>query len=114
LVMTEADIVAQVAFLLTWSLINFLWIAIIRSPAPAAALSLTMVGLLVLLSEFKRDHLVETVTFVDVMLIDPDTISYLLAAWPDIRWAAAVGAGIGVGARVLGWFLRWFCLRRRG
>ena len=45
---TETDLVAALAFLLTWGVLNFFWLGLLRRPAVAAALSLTMVVILVL------------------------------------------------------------------
>jgi hypothetical protein len=35
---TETDLVAALAFLLTWGLLNFFWLGLLRRPAVAAAL----------------------------------------------------------------------------
>ena len=59
----------------------------------AASLSLVMVVVLILLSQFKQDILIMSANFVDVMLIDADTISFLLTVFPEL--AARVGAVAG-------------------
>ena len=78
LIRTEDDPVPRLAFVLAWGLLNFTWLALLRRPAVSAALSLVMVVVLCLLSQFKQDILIMTANFVDVMLIDADTISFLM------------------------------------
>ena len=86
LLRTEDDFVPGLAFLLTWGLLNFVWLILLRRPAVAASLSLVMVVVLILLSQFKQDILIMSANFVDVLLIDADTISFLLTVFPDLRW----------------------------
>src|SRR5438105_3456981 len=52
---TEADIVARLAFVLTWGILNFIWLGLTRRPAVSAALSLTIVVVLILASRLKYD-----------------------------------------------------------
>src|SRR5947207_2645923 len=78
LLYTEDDLIARLAFLFTWGLLNFLWLLLLRRPSVAASLSLVMVVVLILLSQFKQDILIMSANFVDVMLIDADTASFLL------------------------------------
>ncbi|HEX9143749.1 MAG TPA: hypothetical protein VGA09_05705, partial [Candidatus Binatia bacterium] len=69
MVATEVDVVAKVAFLLTWAFLNFFWLALFRRPLAAAAISIEFVAVLILLSQLKHDKLWMTVDFVDVMII---------------------------------------------
>ncbi len=90
---TEADRVAIAAFLLSWGLLNFFWLALVRRPAVAALLSLKLIVALTLLSRFKFDKLWMTVDFVDVMIIDRDTSAFLLTVFPALRgWLALIAA----------------------
>jgi hypothetical protein len=90
---TEADRVAIAAFLLSWGLLNFFWLALVRRPAVAALLSLELIVALTLLSRFKFDKLWMTVDFVDVMIIDRDTSTFLLTVFPALRgWLALIAA----------------------
>ena len=50
----------------------------------AAALSLALIAALILLSQFKHDILLMTVNFVDLMVIDADTFSFLLQIFPQL------------------------------
>src|ERR1700684_2192218 len=55
MVVTEVDFAARFAFLLSWGILNFFWIALLRRPALSGALSLTLVVVLILLSRLKHD-----------------------------------------------------------
>src|ERR1044072_1678492 len=76
---------ARTGFLLSWGILNFLFIALLRRPALSGALSLTLVVVLVLLSRFKHDVVQMTANFVDLMVIDRDTTAFLLTAFPGLR-----------------------------
>src|SRR5579871_2831256 len=80
--LTEADIVAKLCFLLSWGVLNFFWLTLTRRPVVSAALSLLMIVLLVLVSRLKFDIIWMTANFLDVMIIDQDTISFLLSIMP--------------------------------
>src|SRR5262245_15344377 len=81
----EVDLVAKAAYLLVWGLLNFLWLILFRRPIAAALISLEFIVALILLSQFKHDKLWMTVDFVDLMIIDQDTLAFLLAAIPSLR-----------------------------
>src|SRR5262245_58288866 len=66
------------SFILTWGALNFFWLIQLRRPGISAALSLSMVLLLIQVSEFKYKVIWTVANFVDVMIIDPDTISFLI------------------------------------
>src|ERR1700693_6137249 len=82
--LTEADFVAKLDFLLAWGILNFFWLGLTRRPAVAAALSLTMMVILILVSRLKYDIIWMTANFLDVMIIDRDTISFLLSIIPGL------------------------------
>ena len=113
LVWTEYDTVSRTAYVLAWGLLNFFWLGVLRRPAPAAALSLVMVVALCLLSQFKHNYLFMTVSFVDLMMVDPDTVSYLLATYPDLGRQLAIAAAVVVPFIVLVWWLDPFRVRLR-
>src|SRR4051812_5087332 len=77
MIATENDLVSSAAFLLSWGVINFIWIALLRRPALSGVLSLAMLIGLVMLSRLKHDVLQMTANFVDVMVIDWDSIAFL-------------------------------------
>lgn len=90
--LTETELVAKAAFVFAWGILNFAWLALLRRPIASAALSLAMLALLVLLSLFKYSVLWMTANFVDLMIIDPDTIAFLLTVFPDLKPIVAVAA----------------------
>jgi hypothetical protein len=110
---TELDLATKVTFLSVWALLNYFWIAILRRPALAAMLSLALVVALILLSQFKYDKLWMTVNFVDLMIIDQDTVAFLLRIMPRLRWQALLGAVISVPLLIFVWRLDPFRMRLR-
>ena len=87
MVRTEADFGARTGFLLSWGILNFFFVALLRRPALSGALSLTLVVVLVLLSKFKHDVVQMTANFIDLMVIDRDTIAFLFTIFPNLRWS---------------------------
>src|SRR6266404_855749 len=63
---TETDFGSRAGFLLSWGILNFFWIALLRRPALSGALSLTLVVVLILLSRLKHDIVQMTANFVDL------------------------------------------------
>ena len=62
--------VRMLVYLLTWGLINFVWLALLRRPAVAAGLSLTVFAAVIWVSRFKHQVLWMTANFMDLMIID--------------------------------------------
>jgi hypothetical protein len=110
---TEMELIFKTAFLLAWVVLNFFWLAVLKRPAIAALLSLTLIVVLILLSQFKHDKLWMTVNFVDLLVIDRDTATFLLAIMPRLRWPIALGAIISVPLLVVIWRFDTFRVRRR-
>jgi hypothetical protein len=102
---TEADWIASAAFLLSWALLNFFWLALVRRPIVAALLSFELVVALILLSRFKFDKLWMTVDFVDVMIIDRDTSAFLLTVLPALRGWLALTAAATAALLIVAWRL---------
>ena len=90
---TEADFGGRTGFLLSWGILNLLFIALLRRPALSGALSLTLVVVLVLLSQFKHDVVQMTANFVDLMVIDRDSALFLFTIFPNLRWSV-ISAGL--------------------
>jgi phosphoglycerol transferase MdoB-like AlkP superfamily enzyme len=110
---TEGDLVSKSTFLATWFLLNFFWLAVLRRPASAALVSLAMVVTLILLSQFKYDKLFMTVNFVDVMILDTDTIAFFLTIYPDLLRRIVLAALVAVPALGLLWWLDPYRVRLR-
>src|SRR5437868_12331940 len=109
---TETDLGSRIGFLLAWGILNFLWIALLRRPALSAALSLTLVVILVLLSRLKHDIMQMTANFVDLMVIDRDTAAFLFTIFPDLRWSVIGAALLTLPLMVALWWLDPFRIRR--
>ena len=110
---TEADVVAKLAFLLTWGLLNFFWLGLTRRPAVSAALSLAMIVILVLVSRLKYDIIWMTANFLDVMIIDNDTISFLFSIIPGLYRNILIAIVLIIPLAVLLWRFDTFRMRFR-
>jgi hypothetical protein len=100
---TEVDLLGAAVFLLVWVMLNCFWLALLRRPTVAALLSLEMLALLTLLSRFKYDKLWMTIDFVDVMIVDRDTVTFLLAIFPSLRWWALLAVGVTIVMIIFVW-----------
>jgi len=109
---TEVDVAACLGFLLSWGILNFFWLALLRRPALSAALSLTLIVVLVLLSRLKHDIAQMTANFVDVMVIDRDTAAFLFTIFPDLRLSVISAALLTVPLMAALWWLDPFRIRR--
>ena len=89
--------------LLIWILFNALWLVVVRRPAVAAALSLASVAALIVLSQFKYSILQLTLTFLDFLIVDQDTVAFLLAIFPQLRWKLLIAALVCVPIGVMLW-----------
>src|ERR1700738_2648973 len=65
---TETDFGSRTGFLLSWGILNFFWIALLRRPALSGALSPTLVVVLILLSRLKHDIVPMTANFIALMV----------------------------------------------
>ncbi len=113
LIWSEIDLTSRLAILLAWGLVNFVWLMVLRRPAAAAALSLTLVVLLMLLSRFKHDILMMTVNFLDIMIVDIDSVAFLLTVFPNLKWAVLATALLALPAFGLLWWSDPFRVRLR-
>ncbi|MBN9587059.1 MAG: phosphoglycerol transferase [Afipia sp. 62-7] len=109
---TETDAGSRLGFVLTWGVLNFFWIALLRRPALSSALSLTLVVVLILLSRLKHDVVQMTANFVDLMVIDRDTVAFLFTIFPNLRWSAIGAAIVTVPLMYVLWWLDPFRVRR--
>jgi hypothetical protein len=109
---TETDFGSRLGFLMSWGILNFFWIALLRRPALSGALSLTLVVVLVLLSRLKHDVAQMTANFVDLMVIDRDTAAFLFTIFPNLRWSVIGAAVLIVPLMYALWWLDPFRIRR--
>jgi len=110
---SEVAIVPKVVFVLTWGLVNFFWLALLRRPMVSAALSLLMVVVLILLSRLKYDIIWMTANFLDVWIVNADTIKFLLAVKPDLYREALLALALALPALVLLWWIDHYRVRLR-
>ncbi|MGH6751209.1 MAG: sulfatase-like hydrolase/transferase, partial [Bradyrhizobium sp.] len=82
--------------LLAWVFANCLFLLVLPRPGVAAALALVLMVLLIVLSRFKFDILQLSLTFLDFLIIDRDTFSFLLSVFPQLRTQLIVAAVIAV------------------
>jgi hypothetical protein len=113
LLWTEAGLVPRIAFVLTWGFVNFVLVLVLRRPLAAAGISLALAVTLILLSKFKHGVLLMTVNFLDIMIIDLDSIAFLLASFPNLTVTVAGTAAIVVPTLVLLWWHDPFRVRMR-
>src|SRR5256714_11482156 len=109
---TESDFGSRMGFLLSWGILNFFFIALLRRPALSGALSLTLVAVLVLLSRLKHDVVQMTANFVDLMVIDRDTAAFLFTIFPNLRWSVIAAALVTLPLMYALWWLDPFRIRR--
>ena len=110
---TENRLVPQTAAALCWVFVNCTFLLLVRRPSVAAALSLGFVGALILLSQFKHHVLLMTVNFVDLMIIDGDTFSFLMQIFPQLGAKVGLAAALGVAALMLLWYFDPLRVKRR-
>jgi phosphoglycerol transferase MdoB-like AlkP superfamily enzyme len=113
LLWSEVGLAARIAFVLTWGLLNFVFLIPLRRPMAAAALTLSLMAALILLSQFKHSVLLMTVNFLDIMIVDFDSIGFLLAIYPMLNWMVPLAAAIILPATVLLWWFDPFRIRLR-
>jgi hypothetical protein len=93
---TEYGPFAITLSLLAWVFVNCLFLLVLPRPGIAAALALALVALLIVLSRFKFDILQLSLTFLDFLIVDRDTFSFLLSVFPRLRTQLIVAAVIAV------------------
>jgi hypothetical protein len=109
---SEFELVPRLAFILTWSLLNFFWLALLRRPVLSAALSLAIIVVLVEISRFKFRVLFMTASFIDVMVIDSETFTYISTIFPQVRWAAAAAVAVAIPLTAALWYFDRIRMRR--
>jgi hypothetical protein len=109
---SEGAVEQKAAFLLTWGLFNCFWLALLRRPAIAATLSLALIVVLVTVSYFKHKVIWMTANFVDLMVVDTETLYYLFTVYPGLSRNVLIACAIAAVALVLVWRCDTFRLRR--
>ncbi len=104
---------ANTLALLTWGLLNFALLIVFRRPGVSAALALALVVALITLSQFKFGITQLTLTFLDFLIIDRDTLSFLQSVFPQLRGQLVVLALVAVPVLWAIWYADPFRVRRR-
>ena len=110
---TESSIAAMAAFVLAWGIFNFVAIALTRRPLFAGLVSFALMTLLVLLSQLKYQVLMMTANFVDLMIVDTDTVSFLFTIYPNLKTMVALSAAVLAPLLIYAWRYDRFRMRRR-
>ncbi|MDQ8727872.1 sulfatase-like hydrolase/transferase [Bradyrhizobium sp. LHD-71] len=110
---TEYGPFATSLSLLTLLFTASLGMALFRRPGIAAALSLIVFSVLIALSRLKFDVTQLTLTFLDLLLIDRDTFSFLVTTHPWLKWQIALGTMLVLPLLWLVFRLDPFRIRRR-
>jgi Sulfatase len=110
---SEAGFVPKLVFCLVWGLLNFFWLAVLRRPALSAALSLVLIVVLILLSRLKYEIIWMTANFLDLMIVNRDTISFLLSVKPDLSRQVLLALVLVLPALALLWWIDTSGVRRR-
>ena len=109
---TEYGWLASLLFLLAWACVNFTLLLLLPRPAIAAAISLLLLALLVTLSHFKFTILRMVINFFDVLIVDSDTISFLLTIFPDLKTGLLIAAVITIPVLFMLWRIDVFRVPR--
>jgi hypothetical protein len=112
LILTEYGPFAILLSFLTLALLIFTGIAIFGRPGIAAVLPLALFAVLIALSQFKHRILELTLTFLDFLIIDSATFSFMNSVFPSLRWQLALAALLSVPVLWLLWRLDPFRIRR--
>ena len=103
LLSTEYGPFAITLSLLAWLFANCLVLVVLPRPGIAAALSLVVTVALIAFSRFKFDILQLSITFLDFLIIDRDTFSFLLSVFPRLKMPLLLAALAAVPAAWLIW-----------
>lgn len=103
---------ANTVALLTWALLNFLFLIVLRRPGVSAVLSLALVAILITLSQFKYGITQLTLTFLDFLIIDRDTVSFLHSIFPQLKTQSWIFAAIAAPVMWVIWRTDPFRVRR--
>src|SRR5438128_5539759 len=96
LLTTEYGPFAITLSVLAWIFVNCFLLVVLQRPGVCAALSLALIVILITLSHFKFGILQLTLTFLDFLIIDRDTFSFLLSVFPQLQMQLLVAVIVAV------------------
>jgi phosphoglycerol transferase MdoB-like AlkP superfamily enzyme len=113
LLTTEYGPFAITLSVLAWVFVNCFLLVVLQRPGICAALALVFIVILIALSHFKFGILQLTLTFLDFLIVDRDTFSFLLSVFPRLQMQL-IAAGLVAAPLVwLIWRFDPFRVRRR-
>ncbi|WP_235983984.1 sulfatase-like hydrolase/transferase [Bradyrhizobium australiense] len=97
---------------LTWIFVNCFLLVVLQRPGVCAAIAVTLIVILIALSRFKFGILQLTLTFLDFLIIDRDTFSFLLSVFPRLQMQLILAALIAAPVLWALWRFDPFRVRR--
>jgi hypothetical protein len=113
LLTTEYGPFAITLSVLAWIFVNCFLLVVLQRPGVCAALSLALIAILIALSHFKFGILQLTLTFLDFLIIDRDTFSFLLSVFPRLQMQLLMAGLVAVPLLWALWRFDPFRVRRR-
>jgi phosphoglycerol transferase MdoB-like AlkP superfamily enzyme len=113
LLTTEHGPFAITLSVLAWVFVNCFLLVVLQRPGICAALSLAIIVILIALSHFKFGILQLTLTFLDFLIIDRDTFSFLLSVFPRLQMQLIAAGLVAAPLAWLIWRFDPFRVRRR-
>ena len=113
LLTTEYGPFAITLSVLAWIFVNCFLLVVLQRPGVCAALSLALIVILIALSHFKFGILQLTLTFLDFLIIDRDTFSFLLSVFPRLQMQLLMAGLVAVPLLWALWRFDPFRVRRR-
>jgi Sulfatase len=113
LLTTEYGPFAITLSVLAWAFVNCFLLVVLQRPGVCAALSLAVIVILIALSHFKFGILQLTLTFLDFLIIDRDTFSFLLSVFPRLQMQLIAAGLVAVPLLWALWRFDPFRVRRR-
>ncbi|MCC6776333.1 MAG: LTA synthase family protein [Hyphomicrobiales bacterium] len=110
---SETNVVPKVIFVLTWGLLNFFWLVLLRRALVAAALALATIVVLILLSRLKYEIIWTTASFLDVWIVNAETIGFLLSVKPGLSTDVMLAVLVLLPALGLLWWIDSMRVRLR-
>ena len=113
LLTTEYGPFAITLSVLAWVFVNCFLLVVLQRPGICAALALALIVILIALSHFKFGILQLTLTFLDFLIIDRDTFSFLLSVFPQLQMQLMMAGLVAVPLLWALWRFDPFRVRRR-
>lgn len=110
---TEYTLFAFGMALVAWVFLNCAFLMVLARPGLSAALSLILIAVLITLSRFKFEITQLTLTFLDFLLIDRDSFSFLLTIFPRLQNQILIVAAVSIPLLLLIWRADPFHVRRK-